>query len=135
ERAKIRLSESQKTEVALALRHGKGQFSRELNRDQLESLTADIIERTLAPCRFALKDAGLVPEGIDEVVLVGGSTRMPLVRARVQGLFGKQPHCHLNPDEVVALGAAVQADILTGGTTDMLLLHVTPLARGIDTQG
>jgi len=135
ERAKIRLSESQKTEVAIDLPDGKGQFSRELTRDQLESLTADIIERTLAPCRFALKDAGLVPEGIDEVVLVGGSTRMPLVRQRVQALFGKQPHCHLNPDEVVALGAAVQADILTGGTTDMLLLDVTPLSLGIETMG
>jgi Fe-S protein assembly chaperone HscA len=135
ERAKIRLSESQKTEVAIDLPDGKGQFSRELTRDQLESLTADIIERTLAPCRFALKDAGLAPEGIDEVVLVGGSTRMPLVRQRVQALFGKQPHCHLNPDEVVALGAAVQADILTGGTTDMLLLDVTPLSLGIETMG
>ncbi|HEX6950194.1 MAG TPA: molecular chaperone DnaK [Nitrospira sp.] len=135
ERAKIRLSESQKTEVAIDLPEGKGQFSRELTRDQLESLTADIIERTLAPCRFALKDAGLAPEGIDEVVLVGGSTRMPLVRQRVQALFGKQPHCHLNPDEVVALGAAVQADILTGGTTDMLLLDVTPLSLGIETMG
>jgi len=135
ERAKIRLSESQKTEVVIDLPDAIGRFSRELTRDQLESLTADIIERTLAPCRFALKDAGLAPAGIDEVVLVGGSTRMPLVRQRVQALFGKQPHCHLNPDEVVALGAAVQADILTGGTTDMLLLDVTPLSLGIETMG
>jgi len=135
ERAKIRLSDSQKTEVVIDLPDAIGRFSRELTRDQLESLTADIIERTLAPCRFALKDAGLAPAGIDEVVLVGGSTRMPLVRQRVQALFGKQPHCHLNPDEVVALGAAVQADILTGGTTDMLLLDVTPLSLGIETMG
>jgi molecular chaperone DnaK len=135
ERAKIRLSDSMKTEVCIDLPEGKGRFSRDLTRDQLESLTADIVDRTLSPCRLALKDAGLGPEGIDEVVLVGGSTRMPLVRQRVQALFGKQPHCHLNPDEVVALGAAVQADILTGGTTDMLLLDVTPLSLGIETMG
>ena len=135
ERAKIRLSDTLKTEITIDLPEGKGRFSRELTRDQLESLTADIIDRTLAPCRSALKDAGLAPEGIDEVVLVGGSTRMPLVRERVRALFGKQPHCHLNPDEVVALGAAVQADILTGGTTDMLLLDVTPLSLGIETMG
>jgi molecular chaperone DnaK len=89
----------------------------------------------LAPCRLALKDAGLAPDKIDEIVLVGGSTRMPLVRQRVQELFGRQPHCELNPDEVVALGAAVQADILSGGTTDMLLLDVTPLSLGIETMG
>ena len=135
ERAKIRLSDAQKTEVVLELPDGKGRFTRELTRDQLESLTADIVERTLGPCRLALKDAGLASEAIDEVVLVGGATRMPLVRQRVQALFGKEPHCHLNPDEVVALGAAVQADILTGGTTDMLLLDVTPLSLGIETMG
>ena len=135
ERAKIRLSDSQKTQVAIDLPEGKGRFTRELTRDQLEALTTEIVERTLAPCRLALKDAQLTPEGIDEVVLVGGSTRMPLVRDRVQALFGKEPHCHLNPDEVVALGAAVQADILTGGTTDMLLLDVTPLSLGIETMG
>jgi len=135
ERAKIQLSDSQKTQVAIDLPEGKGRFTRELTRDQLEALTTDIVERTLAPCRLALKDAGLTPEGINEVVLVGGSTRMPLVRNHVEALFGKQPHCHLNPDEVVALGAAVQADILTGGTTDMLLLDVTPLSLGIETMG
>jgi molecular chaperone DnaK (HSP70) len=95
----------------------------------------NLVERTLGPCRLALKDAGLTPNDIDEVVLVGGSTRMPLVRQRVQELFGKTPHCELNPDEVVALGAAVQADILSGGTTDMLLLDVTPLSLGIETMG
>ncbi|NOU08510.1 MAG: molecular chaperone DnaK [Nitrospira sp.] len=135
ERAKIRLSDELKTEITIELPEDKGRFTRELTRDQLESLAAGIIERTLAPCRIALKDAGLTPKNIDEVVLVGGSTRMPLVRQRVEALFGKQPHCHLNPDEVVALGAAVQADILSGGTTDMLLLDVTPLSLGIETMG
>jgi molecular chaperone DnaK len=135
ERAKIRLSDELKTEIAIELPEDKGRYTRELTRDQLESLVVGIIERTLAPCRIALKDAGLTPKNIDEVVLVGGSTRMPLVRQRVEALFGKQPHCHLNPDEVVALGAAVQADILSGGTTDMLLLDVTPLSLGIETMG
>ena len=135
ERAKIRLSDELKTEITIELPEDKGRFTRELTRDQLESLVAGIIERTLAPCRIALKDAGLTPKDIDEVVLVGGSTRMPLVRQQVEALFGKQPHCHLNPDEVVALGAAVQADILSGGTTDMLLLDVTPLSLGIETMG
>ena len=93
------------------------------------------MERTLGPCRLALRDAGLEPADVDEVVLVGGSTRVPLVRRRVEALFGKTPHSQLNPDEVVALGAAVQAQILAGGITDMLLLDVTPLSLGIETLG
>ena len=135
EQTKVRLSDVMKTTATLDLPEGKGRYERDLTRDQLESLTMNLVERTLGPCRLALKDAGLTPNEIDEVVLVGGSTRMPLVRQRVQDLFGKIPHCELNPDEVVALGAAVQADILSGGTTDMLLLDVTPLSLGIETMG
>ena len=135
EQAKIRLSDEQKTSVSIELPEGRGRFRSDLTRDQLEALTKDLVERTLEPCRLALKDAGLQASEIDEVVLVGGSTRMPLVRRRVQDLFGKIPHSNLNPDEVVALGAAVQADILSGGIQDMLLLDVTPLSLGIETMG
>jgi len=135
ERAKIRLSDATTASLSIELPEDKGIYRKELTRDELESLTTSVVDRTLAPCRMALKDAGLSPEEIDEVVLVGGSTRMPLVRRRVEALFGKPPHCDLNPDEVVALGAAVQGDILGGGTTDMLLLDVTPLSLGIETMG
>src|SRR5205085_6053467 len=93
------------------------------------------VERTVGPVRQALADAGLEPSQIDEVVLVGGSTRIPLVRRRVEEIFGKPPHSELNPDEVVALGAALQADILVTGNREMLLLNVTPLSLGIETMG
>jgi Fe-S protein assembly chaperone HscA len=110
-------------------------FSQPITRTEFEALIAPIVERTLIPVRQALADAGLDVSNIDEVVLVGGSTRVPLVRQRVEGLFGRTPHSDLNPDEVVALGAAVQADILISGHRDMLLLDVTPLSLGIETMG
>jgi Fe-S protein assembly chaperone HscA len=108
---------------------------RRYTREEFEALIRPIVDRTLEPCRQALADAGLQPSQIDEVILVGGSTRIPLVKRLVSELFGKTPHSELNPDEVVALGAAVQADILVTGNREMLLLDVTPLSLGIETMG
>src|SRR5205814_8657362 len=104
-------------------------------RAEFETLIRPIVDRTLEPCRQALNDAGLDAAQVDEIVLVGGSTRIPLVRRLVGELFGRMPHSELNPDEVVALGAALQADILVTGNRDMLLLDVTPLSLGIETMG
>jgi Fe-S protein assembly chaperone HscA len=112
-----------------------GDYSKPITRAELEELIRPVIDRTLEPCRKALADAGLSASDIDEVVMVGGSTRIPLVRRLVGELFGRTPHVELNPDEVVALGAAVQADILVTGNREMLLLDVTPLSLGIETMG
>jgi molecular chaperone DnaK len=133
--ARIRLSSVDRTTLSLPMPQHGFTYRRELSRDELERLIEPIVERTLAPCRMALRDAGIVPAGIDEVVLVGGATRTPLVRRRVEELLERVPHSELNPEEVVALGAAVQADILAGGTTHLLLLDVTPLSLGIETLG
>jgi molecular chaperone DnaK len=133
ERAKIRLTDAAST--VMELQAGSMPVQRKLTRLEFETLVADVIERTVAPCRQALKDAGLEPGQLDEVVLVGGSTRTPLVRRRVEELFGRKPHTELNPEEVVALGAAVQASVLSGRKKDTLLLDVVPLSLGIETMG
>ncbi|MBZ5658427.1 MAG: Fe-S protein assembly chaperone HscA [Acidobacteriia bacterium] len=135
--AKIALSSQASVKLDVELPGGK-RYQREITRKAFEQLLQPIIDRTVGPCKQALKDAGLKPEQIDEVVLVGGSTRIPKVRQLVQDLFGRTPHTDLNPDEVVALGAAVQANILGGGsdvTKEMLLLDVTPLSLGIEVAG
>jgi molecular chaperone DnaK (HSP70) len=135
EAAKCRLSFEDRTLLTIPFPQHGVTYRREISRVEMEALIEPLVEKTLTPCRLALSDARLSPPEIDEVVLVGGSTRIPLVRRRVQELFGKTPHSQLNPDEVVALGAAVQARILAGGITDMLLLDVTPLSLGLETLG
>jgi molecular chaperone DnaK len=133
EAAKCRLSFDERT--VLTIPFERFTYHRDITRAELEALVEPLVATTLGPCRQALADAALRREQVDQVVLVGGSTRMPLVRRRVEELFGRAPHSQLNPDEVVALGAAVQAQILAGGITDMLLLDVTPLSLGIETLG
>src|ERR1700678_700743 len=135
--AKIALSSQPAIQLDIELPGGQ-RYLREITREQYEQLIQPIIDRTVGPCKQALRDAGLKPEQIDEVVLVGGSTRIPKVRTLVKDLFHREPHTDLNPDEVVALGAAVQANILGGGseaTENMLLLDVTPLSLGIEVAG
>ena len=128
------LSAEPRTTVRFALPDGRV-FMRDLERSEFNQLIEPIVARTMAPVKMALADAKLQPAEMDEVVMVGGSTRIPLVRKTVGDYFGREPHCELNPDEVVALGAAVQADILEGGVKNMLLLDVTPLSLGIETMG
>jgi Fe-S protein assembly chaperone HscA len=134
--AKLDLSDQEEAEIRVgpsaALPAG---YRRQITRAEFERLIGPLVERTMAPVRQALSDAGLLPKDIDEAVLVGGSTRIPMVRRSVADLFGRTPHSDLNPDEVVALGAAVQADILISGRREMLLLDVTPLSLGIETMG
>jgi molecular chaperone DnaK len=134
--AKLDLSEADETDIRVESTTGlPAGYSRRITRADFERMIMPLVERTLGPCRQALADAGLEPKDIDEAVLVGGSTRIPLVRRVVHELFARTPHSDLNPDEVVALGAAIQADILVSGRREMLLLDVTPLSLGIETMG
>jgi molecular chaperone DnaK len=139
EKAKIELSSSQQTDVNLpyitADASGPKHLNMKLTRAKLESLVEDLIDRTIEPCKIALRDAGLSASEIDDIILVGGQTRMPKVQEAVQGFFGKEPRRDLNPDEAVAIGAAIQGGVLGGEVKDVLLLDVTPLSLGIETLG
>jgi molecular chaperone DnaK len=139
EKAKIELSSNQQTDVNLpyitADASGPKHLNVKLTRAKLESLVADLVERTVEPCETALKDAGLSASDVDDVILVGGQTRMPKVQEAVAKLFGKEPRKDVNPDEAVAVGAAIQAGVLSGDVKDVLLLDVTPLSLGIETMG
>ena len=139
EGAKIELSTLMQTEINLpfitADASGPKHLTMSLSRSKLEQLVGDLVQRTVSPCKQAMEDAGVTAAQIDEIVLVGGMTRMPAVREAVIGLFGKEPHQGVNPDEVVAIGAAIQAGVLQGDVSDILLLDVTPLTLGIETLG
>src|SRR5690606_22326527 len=139
EKAKAELSSSQQTDVNLpyitADATGPKHLNVKVTRAKLESLVEELVERSLEPCRIALKDSGLSISEVDEVILVGGQTRMPLVQKRVADFFGKEPRKDVNPDEAVAVGAAVQGAVLSGDVKDVLLLDVTPLTLGIETMG
>ena len=139
EKAKMELSTSMETDVNLpfitADASGPKHMNIKITRAKLEGLISDLLDNLEGPCRVALKDAGLNPKDIDEVILVGGMTRMPAVQERVKKLFGREPHKGVNPDEVVAIGAAIQGGVLKGDVKDVLLLDVTPLSLGIETLG
>jgi molecular chaperone DnaK len=139
EKAKIELSSTQQTDVNLPYVTADSSGPKHLNviitRAKFEGLVEELVERTILPCKTALKDAGIELSAIDEVILVGGQTRMPLVQKRVTEFFGKEPRKDVNPDEAVAIGAAIQAGVITGAVTDVLLLDVTPLTLGIETMG